>query len=287
MRTQIVSWGLRTNLWLLSITKHWLRAAIAFWLIWGTLPWIAPVLMKLGATGPATAIYQMYQPMCHRFAFRSFYLFGEQAAYPLAGAHSGLVPFEALAGVSPLPGIMRAGKLPTPPFGIRALPQIDGIWLNGAYAAIDIPDDVTPYDTESAANFARLQLASSSFIGNEQFGYKAAVCERDVSIYAGLGLTALIFAIPRVRRKLRPLPIWMYVLIGLVPIGLDGFSQMFGYAPFSFWPPRETIPAFRVITGLVFGLATGWLGYPNIDLSMRETREAIELKLARRRTPPA
>ena len=89
----------------------------------------------------------------------------------------------------------------------------------------------------------------------------------------------MIFAIPAVRRKLRPLPIWLYILIGVVPIGLDGFSQLLSYAPFSLWPTRETTPAFRVLTGLLFGLATGWLGYPNVDLSMRDTRKAIAAKL--------
>jgi uncharacterized membrane protein len=277
----------RSNLWVYGLTRYWLRGVIIFWLVFASLPWMAPVLMKLGATGPANAIYRMYTPMCHRFPFRSFFLFGEQAAYPLVAAETDLVPFEAYAGRSRLPDEMRAGLLPRPPFGVRTLPEfavayaqrVEGEAGTVQAVPIEIPPDLTPRTPEEAVNFARVQLTSSIFIGNEQMGYKTAVCERDLSIYAGLGLAAVIYAIPAVRRKLRPLPIWLYVLVGVLPIGLDGFSQLLSYAPFSLWPTRETTPAFRVLTGLLFGLATGWLGYPNVDLSMRDTRRVIEAKL--------
>lgn len=282
-----MSWKVRSNLWVYGLTRYWLRGVIVFWLVFASLPWMAPVLMKLGATGPANAIYRMYTPMCHRFPFRSFFLFGEQAAYPLAAAETDLVPFEAYAGRSRVADEMSAGLLPRPPFGVRTLPEFAVAYVQrvegeeGAVRAvpIEIPPDLTPQSPAEAVNFARVQLTSSIFIGNEEMGYKTAVCERDLSIYAGLGLSAAIYAIPAVRRKLRPLPIWLYVLIGVVPIGLDGFSQLLSYAPFSLWPTRETTPAFRVLTGLLFGLATGWLGYPNVELSMRDTRRAIEAKL--------
>ena len=282
-----MNWKVRSNLWLYGLTRYWLHGVIVFWLVFATLPWMAPVLMKLGATGPASAIYRMYTPMCHRFPFRSFFLFGEQAAYPLAAAETELVPFEAYAGQSRIPYEMRAGLLPRPPFGVRTLPEfavaytqrVEGAPGGVAAVPIEIPPDLTPHTPEEAVNFARVQLTSSIFIGNEAMGYKTAVCERDLSIYAGLGLAALIYAIPAVRRKLRPLPIWLYFFIGVVPIGIDGFSQLLSYAPFSLWPTRETTPAFRVLTGFLFGLATGWLGYPNVGLSMRDTRRVIEAKL--------
>lgn len=279
-----MTWKVRSNLWLLSISRHWMRGVLVFWLIFGGLPWAAPVLMELGATGPASVIYRMYTPMCHRFPFRSFFLFGEQGAYPLAAAETGYKPFEAYAGVSHIPQEMRAYRLPQPPFAVRTLPEFAAAYprtsrdaaSESATVPIEIPADLARSDP---VNFARVQLVSSTFIGNELMGYKTAVCERDLSIYIGLGLSAAIFAIPAVRRKLRPLPIWLYLFIGLGPIGLDGVSQLLSYAPFQWWPARETTPVFRVMTGLIFGLATGWLGYPNIELSMQDTRRAIEAKL--------
>lgn len=273
-----MTWKVRSNLWLYAFTRYWLHGAIAFWLIFATLPWMAPVLMKIGATGPANTIYSLYTPMCHRFAFRSFFLFGDQAAYPLAAAESSYASFESYAGVSRIPSEMRASLLPQPPFGVRSMPEMAGTLITGNYYPVDMPDDLARGDS---VNFARAQFASASVIGNETLGYKTAVCERDLSIYAGLGLGALIFAIPRVRRKLRPLPIVLYFFIGLAPIGIDGFSQLLSYAPFEFWPARETLPVFRVLTGFLFGLATGWLGYPNIELSMRDTGRAIRAKLVK------
>jgi uncharacterized membrane protein len=185
---------------------------------------------------------------------------------------------------------MRRNRIPQPPFGVRSMSEFAVSYAQGLpgqsgapaqLVPLTIPPDLTPRTTAEAVNFARVQLTSSGFIGNEEMGYKTAVCERDLSIYGGLGLAALIYAIPAVRRKLRPLPIWLFLFVGIAPIGLDGFSQLLSYAPFSWWPVRETTPAFRVVTGFLFGLATAWLGYPNVELSMRDTRRAIEAKLAK------
>jgi uncharacterized membrane protein len=40
-------------------------------------------MMKLGRVEPAKAIYRLYSPLCHQLAYRSFFLFGEEAYYPL------------------------------------------------------------------------------------------------------------------------------------------------------------------------------------------------------------
>ena len=42
------------------------------------LSFLAPVLMKAGLEVPAKVLYTAYKPMCHQFAFRSWFLFGEQ-----------------------------------------------------------------------------------------------------------------------------------------------------------------------------------------------------------------
>ncbi len=63
-------------------------------------------------------------------------------------------------------------------------------------------------------------------------------------------------------------------------MGLDGFSQMFSYAPFEFWPVRETLPGYRLLTGALFGLMNVWLAFPYLESSMRETIEAVGEKLA-------
>jgi uncharacterized membrane protein len=86
----------------LNFSQHWLGW---FNLIWGVingLPWLAPVLMKLGAVGPARVLYAVYSLLCHQFANRSFFLFGPQVMYdydellvsvPLVNTWSGLRAF--------------------------------------------------------------------------------------------------------------------------------------------------------------------------------------------------
>ncbi len=228
----------RTNRLVLRISRNWLKIALTFLFLYTGLSIAPPVLMKAGYDNAARVLYTIYAPMCHQFAFRSWFLFGDQLAYPREVSGSDLDSFESYA---------------------RRDPHFDGVDL--------------------AAWSADLQVKSRSFKGNEEMGYKTALCERDVAIYGTMFLAGLLFA--GVRRWLRPAPIWLYLILGLVPLGLDGFSQMFSYAPFEYWPVRETIPAFRVLTGGLFGLMNVWLAFPYIEGSMRETIAALEDRLSR------
>ena len=63
----------RFVLWL---SRHWLGVFNGAAALYVGLPILAPILMNIGATGPAKAIYVAYSPMCHQMAFRSFFLFG-------------------------------------------------------------------------------------------------------------------------------------------------------------------------------------------------------------------
>ena len=129
---------------------------------------------------------------------------------------------------------------------------------------------------------------SRAFEGNAQMGYKVALCERDVAIYAMMVLAGLIFSVPALRRQLKPLRWWLWILIGLVPIGLDGFWQLFTNYPYtsllpflSFLPYHESTAFWRTFTGALFGLANIWLAYPYFDQSMREARAELKVTLAR------
>jgi len=273
--SQPLSTGARWNLALLWLTRHWLKIALVFLGLYTTLPFVAPTLMAAGFEQPARAIYTLYTPMCHRFAFRSFFLFGEQPAYPLASTGTELQPFESYAGVSRIPREMRAGVLPQPPFNVRGLPEFTGIDISPVM-------NPNPSDMQDALRFARFQIASAGFLGNAQMGYKVGLCERDIAIYAAMFVGALVYLHPVVRRRLRPCPLWLFAILGVAPIGIDGFSQMLGYPPFSLWPARETLPEFRVLTGALFGIMTFWLGFPNIQDAMDDTQKAIVAKFRRK-----
>src|SRR5260370_8945497 len=61
--------------------RHWLaglNTALALFLA-GALA--APILATLGATQAAEALYAAYKLTCHQWAFRSFFLFGQQPLY--------------------------------------------------------------------------------------------------------------------------------------------------------------------------------------------------------------
>jgi uncharacterized membrane protein len=130
-------------------------------------------------------------------------------------------------------------------------------------------------ESSSAADL----LKARSYVGNEQVGYKLALCERDIAIYAGILLFGLLFSLSRYRFV--PLPWYLWILIGVVPIAIDGFSQLLSQPPLSFWAFRESTPTLRVLTGLLFGFCTAWFGYPVVEESMRDMREVYQKKWQR------
>lgn len=235
-------------------SRHWLAVFNVLVMIYVGLPILAPVLMNAGVEGPARVIYTIYKPMCHQMAQRSFFLFGEQYAYPRAVAATDLQPIEA--------------------------------YVNGIDEFENIPLDDWP------AFFA----AARRFVGNGQLGYKMALCERDIGIYGFILIGGLAFGLLRYRIKIRPLPLIVFIIIGLGPIALDGFSQLFSYwtlpadgsAPTGLMatianllPLRESTPFLRTLTGGLFGLMLVWLAYPQVEKGMAGTREDLRLKLSK------
>jgi uncharacterized membrane protein len=123
-------------------------------------------------------------------------------------------------------------------------------------------------------------LKARSYLGDERAGYKVALCERDTAIYGSMFLFGLVFVLTG--KKIKPLPWYFWLAIGLVPIGLDGFSQLPGLASgMPAWVPiRESTPLLRVITGSLFGLTTAWYLFPLMEESMKETRTLLSTKMS-------
>lgn len=65
------------------LSKHWLVVCNTLAFLYVGLPILAPVLMQLGASGPAVVIHTIYKPLCHQLPQRSFFLFGPQLTYTL------------------------------------------------------------------------------------------------------------------------------------------------------------------------------------------------------------
>ena len=135
-------------------------------------------------------------------------------------------------------------------------------------------------DLDNPAALSRFQ--ARQFTGNETVGYKMALCERDMAIYGAIVLFGLVYA--ATGRRIKPLHWVLWILIGMAPIGLDGFSQLFSQMNWpwlaSIVPYRESTPFLRVLTGGLFGLTTAWFAYPYMEDSFGETRQFFIKKFA-------
>ena len=120
---------------------------------------------------------------------------------------------------------------------------------------------------------------AQKFKGNEFTGFKVALCQRDIAIYASMLIFGLFFVLTG--RKIKSIKWYVWVAIALVPIGLDGVSQLPGLAnSLPDWlPVRESNPLLRTITGSLFGFFTAWYLFPLIEESMLETRTIITEKI--------
>ena len=107
-----------------------------------------------------------------------------------------------------------------------------------------------------------------AFRGNEFTGYKIAVCQRDVAIYGAVVLAGLLFGL--LRGRVRTIGLKVYLLL-LIPIALDGLSQLFGLRESNWW--------LRTVTGALFGGASVWLAYPYIEAAMRDVVRSEEMRL--------
>ena len=169
-------------------------------------------------------IYTVYGRMCHQLSYRSWFLFGEQAAYPRESAGiNRLVSYEEATGFD--------------------------------------PDDLE---------------AAFTFRGNEELGYKVALCQRDIAIYGAILLFGILFVLTK--RRIPPLPFVAWLALGILPIGLDGVSQILSQLPWDLIPARESTPLLRSITGSLFGISTAWFSYPIIEDAMAETRKVLSIK---------
>ena len=227
----------------LYISRNWLIAFLIVYGVWVLTPITAPILMQVGATGPANAVYLIYSMFCHQLPERSFFFFGPKPMY--------------------------------------SLQEIASVW-----------------PTDNA-------IILRQFVGNAEMGWKMAWSDRMISVYGGIWLAGIIYALTR-RRVHISLLVW--VLLGVLPLGLDGVSHMIndvvagtsglGFRDTNAWLQALTGNAFpasfyagdqlgsfnswaRWITGTVFSVTTVFALFPIINASMDETSKDAERQMAR------
>lgn len=134
-----------------------------------------------------------------------------------------------------------------------------------------------PAFTHSVAEIQAVTGVSDKFellhhpLVNSVYGSQTAVCHRDIAIYGAVLVAGLVFGLARDR--LKPLPFKIFILF-LIPIGIDGLTQLFG-GILPFLPARESTWLLRTITGALFGIGGVWLAYPYIEQGMRDIRRSI------------
>ena len=150
-----------------------------------------------------------------------------------------------------------------------------------------------------------------AFIGNEAMGWKVAWSDRMISMYGSLWIGGLLFALLRYRNPMRSRgvllspPVWLFV--GILPMGLDGFSHMIndivagfsgtGFRDTNAWlqfltgnifPAKfyagDALGSFnnlaRLVTGALFGLTTVLFLYPFVETAMRDMEHQARIRLA-------
>ena len=183
----------------MGIARHWLLLFNLAVTVYVGLPFLAPVLMQAGITGPASVIYGMYSFTCHQLPDHSYFLFADT---------------------------------PTP--NLAALEN----W--GMAAGLDL-------------------FQQRRYIGSDAAGFKVALCQRDVAIYASVVVAGLLFGL--LRRRVKSPSVKVYVLF-LIPLAVDGLSQMVGLRESNWW--------LRTLTGALFGMVSVWLAYPYIEEAMQD-----------------
>lgn len=114
-------------------------------------------------------------------------------------------------------------------------------------------------------HFVCAQIPSHSFY---IFGHQLGLCARNFSIYSSMFVGCLIFVLSK--KRLPAIPWWIWVLM-LLPMALDGTTQLFGW--------RESTWVLRFITGTLFGLGNVWFVLPLIHKTLLETPTPVQTQI--------
>ncbi|WP_232179327.1 DUF2085 domain-containing protein [Methanococcus vannielii] len=100
------------------------------------------------------------------------------------------------------------------------------------------------------------------------FDHKMAVCARCFGIYTGFLVGLVIYSLFSRIINYKTLSKW-YLIISLLPMAIDGTSQLFGL--------RESFNLMRLLTGLLFGFTVVFYVLPVfLEVMNNTTKEDIK-----------
>ena len=110
-----------------------------------------------------------------------------------------------------------------------------------------------PQATLSRDQLSTLGVDPYAFLGDARTGWKMAFCERNLAIFVGLLAFGLAYSVARL--QLRPATYVEFALF-ISPMAVDGLTQLVGL--------RESTWELRIVTGVLFGVASAWFLYPRL-----------------------
>lgn len=239
----------------LDIAQHWLLYVTFFFGIFVLLPFAAPLLMSIGATGPADAIYFIYSLLCHQLPQRSFFLLGHSGAkisYSLEEI-SRAYPFDNILTLRQFVGNEVLGWKVA--WSDRMISMFGSLWLGGILFGL-FRGRMTSHSLSPNRAIVWLLLAILPMAVD---GFSHMVND------ALAGLSGAGF---------RDTNAWLQFLTG-------------NLLPATFYA-GDAVGSFnnlaRLVTGALFGFTTIWFIYPFVDAAMRE---AVQVSQKRLTTPRA
>ena len=218
---------------LLHLSRHWLAWINLLLGAFVGLPWLAPVLMKIGASGPARLLYAAYSLACHQLADRSFFLFGPRLTYSYHELLPYLTTRSLQFGLRAFVGTPELGYKVA--WSDRMVSLYGGVLLGGLIVAL-LHQRLRP-----PRWWAIVLLAAPMVVD---------------------GATHFISDLAGVGQGFRYHNAWLAALTGnsLAP----GFYAGTGLGSFNSW--------MRLLTGLFFGLAMVWAAYPALGSVFEDAR---------------
>lgn len=238
-RFQVVQWGM----------DHWLLIVSLVFGVFILLPFVAPVLMHFGLSGPARLIYTIYVPFCHQMAQRSFFLFGNQAMYDIGQLPVSLVG-SITADMNTLRAFLGNSELGWKvAWSDRMVYMYGAMWVAGlVFYSLKQGRYIRPLPWWGfVALTVPMALDGGTHVISDAQGGLAGGFR-----YYNQWLAELTgYALPE----------WFYV------------GDRFG--SFNAW--------MRLISGVAFGVAVVWLAYPYLDRLFTQAARDLQAKLDRAR----
>ena len=171
-----------------------------------------PVAALMGWNDAASGFYRAGEPLCHQWVYRSYCIFDTGKGWMVDDC---------------IPANYNGTIIETTKF-TPASHSWDGVFK---YSTVQIGRN-------------RAEMVER----DGMVGYKMVACARDTAIYVGMLFAG--FAFLYLRRFIKETPTLWFLLIGLIPMGIDGTAQLFG-----FW---ESSNPMRFATGFLAGAFIGF-----------------------------